>query len=78
MIATNCPLLSKCAFFNDVLEEMPSTSIYMKNLYCRNQYGDCARYRVFMEAGKNIPPNDLFPHDEERATKIITSFKRRN
>jgi hypothetical protein len=78
MIAANCPLLSKCAFFNDVLEDMPSTSVYMKNLYCRNEYQTCARYRVFMEAGKHKPPRDLFPHDADQAEKIITLYMRHN
>jgi len=78
MIAPECPLLSECAFFNDVLEDMPCSSEFMKKSYCEGQYGTCARYQVFMEAGKHKPPKDLFPHDADKAAKIIALYRRYN
>jgi hypothetical protein len=76
MIVEECPLLSDCEFFNDVLENMPSSSGFMKESYCKGRYATCARYRVFMKAGKRKPPKDLFPHETDKAVKIIALYRR--
>ena len=72
-----CPLLPKCEFFHDVLENMPSSSGFMKKIYCRGVYGDCARYQVF-QVTKETPPVDLFPNDSTMARKIIARHRRFN
>ncbi len=73
----DCPLLEKCDFFRSVLENMPSSSGYMKKVYCRGQWKDCARYQVF-EVTKDKPPGDLFPNDSPMAKKIIVRYRRLN
>lgn len=72
-----CPLLPKCEFFNDILENTPSSSGFMKKIFCRGMYADCARYQVFQVTDEK-PPADLFPHDSTMARKIIARFRRFN
>ena len=71
-----CELLAKCPFFNDVLENMPSSSGFMKSVFCLNNFQSCARYQVFMGTDRNMPPPDLFPNDSAEARKIIARYKR--
>ena len=66
---TKCEKTEKCQFFNDKMENMPSTSPMMKVSYCETDKHGCARYQV-STAGFSVPP-DLFPHQSERAKAIL-------
>ncbi len=68
-----CKFLATCLFFNDVLEDMPSTAEALKNKYCRESFEKCARYRVRIKIPK--VPNDLFPHQSDKVDKIIIDSK---
>lgn len=70
-----CELLSKCLYFHDQLQNMPTASDMIKRMYCLWHYEDCARYKIAKATGsENVPP-DLFPPDIERAEVILTCFK---
>ena len=48
----------------------------MKEAFCLENFRSCARYQVFTETGRNMPPPDLFPNDDAEARKIIARYKR--
>ncbi len=62
----NCDLLSTCDFFNNIMPDLPATSEYLKNKYCKGIYCDCARYRVCKEYGRDKVPKGLFPQEIAR------------
>ena len=67
----NCEMLAKCVFFNDKVQNMPSTAELMKHRYCRGDNSDCARYKIVVSIGKEKVPPDLFPHEGQKAGEII-------
>lgn len=70
-----CPLLEGCCFFNDVCENMPAPSEYLKIRYCRSDYRSCARHIVYSRTAGEGVPSDLFPHESERTEKIIRAYR---
>ncbi len=64
-----CEKIEKCQFFNDKMDNMPSTSQAMKDSFCMADKEGCARY-VVSTSGHAVP-SDLFPHMTERATTIL-------
>jgi hypothetical protein len=68
-----CELLKTCPFFNDRVAEMPTVAAWLKKQYCRNNYSECARYKVRNALGVERVPRDLFPNEPKRAQKIIES-----
>jgi hypothetical protein len=73
MKMAECEKLSACIFFNDKMGDMPATAALTKKLYCRGDNSKCARYMVSKALGGPKVPPDLFPAEEERATKIIAA-----
>ena len=67
----DCECLAGCPFFNDKMANMPALVTIYKERYCRGSKQECARYMVFMELGKPRVPTDLFPNQQERASRII-------
>ena len=72
---TTCPVLKQCRFFNDIIEDVPSISETLKNEYCLGDNSQCARYLIFLAIGKEHLPDDVFPHEVDKAEKIIRHFK---
>jgi UTP-glucose-1-phosphate uridylyltransferase len=70
-----CPLLEECRFFNDIIENVPSVSARLKEQYCLGDNSTCARLLVSAEIGKEHLPDDVFPHEMEKAQKIIRHFR---
>ena len=68
-----CECLTGCAFFNDNLNDMPSTTHLMKQRYCKKDNRNCARYTVFKALGKEKVPPDLFPNMLKRANGMLLS-----
>lgn len=64
-----CEKLEKCPFFTGRMDAMPAVTNMLKARYCQGDKMECARYQV-ATAGLEVP-NDLFPHDIERAKEII-------
>jgi len=66
---TTCEKIEKCQFFNDKMENMPTTSPTMKAIFCATDKASCARY-IVSTAGHPVPL-DLFPDMTERAKGIL-------
>lgn len=69
----DCPNLAGCPFFNDKMANMPATAESYKNRYCKDDYVNCARYKVCMALGKEKVPGTLFPNMHEAAEKLIAA-----
>lgn len=67
----DCSKLEGCPFFNNKLSNMPSTAEGIKKMYCRNDYENCARYRISTKLGKEHVPEGLFPHQKEVADELL-------
>ena len=67
-----CELIDSCPFYNNQLEGDKEQIEAMKEKYCRKNNLNCARYMVLMALGKESMPEDLFPHQKERAYLIIS------
>ena len=70
-----CPVLENCRFFNDIIENMPSISGSLKERYCLGNNTECARFRIFTEIGKEHLPYDVFPHEMDKAEKLVRHFR---
>lgn len=67
-----CELIEKCPFYNDHLQGNIEQIEEMKEKYCRKNNLNCARYMVFMALGKESMPDELFPHQKDRAYEVIS------
>lgn len=67
----DCELLAGCLFFNDKMENRPSTATMYKRRFCQGDNAECARFAVFRALGKPGVPDDLFPNQFHRVKKII-------
>jgi hypothetical protein len=74
-VESKCPVLEVCRFFNDIIENVPSISETLKKQYCLGDNSECARFRIFREIGKEHLPDDVFPHEMEKAEKLIRHFR---
>ncbi len=66
-----CEFLQTCPFFNDVMANMPTSAMMMKEKYCEKGLEQCARFTIAKTLGKLAVPADLFPHQKDRAKDII-------
>lgn len=66
-----CEVLTTCLFFNEKMADMPGTVSGLKKQYCQGDNSACARYMVLKALGKSKVPDDLFPHQKDRAKKLI-------
>ena len=66
-----CDLSSTCPFFNDRLENMPTTATLLKQQYCEGDFEHCARFRVEAKLGSTSVPGSLFPEDGAIADRIV-------
>jgi hypothetical protein len=70
-----CEILPACIFFNDKMKDMPGTSTFFKIKFCQGDNAKCARHMVLAACGRENVPADLFPNQEERASKIIEAHR---
>jgi hypothetical protein len=68
---SECECLPHCKFFNNVLEDMPSTAERTKRKFCLGENSVCARYMVYKALGSASVPPTLFPMQRERARELI-------
>ncbi|MDA3941104.1 MAG: hypothetical protein PF693_17640 [Spirochaetia bacterium] len=66
-----CELIESCPFYNDQLKGDAKQIESMKEKYCRTNNLNCARYMVFIALGKESMPEELFPHQKDRAYELI-------
>ncbi len=69
----DCVCLPVCPFFNDRMAEIPVTAALLKKRFCKNQYDQCARYRVFSRLGREGVPADLYPTQTHRVDGILAA-----
>jgi hypothetical protein len=72
----SCDLISTCIFFNDKMADMPAISAHYKVKYCQNSYRTCARFRIFLEFGREKVPSNLFPNQEADVAEIAERLRR--
>jgi hypothetical protein len=70
-VMPDCSLIKTCIFFNDKMADIPSTAEIFKNLYCKNDFDDCARMIVVKALGREKVPADLFPNQSAKALEIV-------
>lgn len=58
---SDCELIKTCIFFNNQMQNMPSSANLMKMVYCQGDSSKCARYVIFKEQGRDKVPPTLFP-----------------
>ena len=66
-----CELTERCIFFNDKMHDYPFAAEQMKQQYCLEDNMSCARHMVLEALGRENVPSDLFPHDVQRANRVI-------
>jgi hypothetical protein len=71
IMATACQLTETCVFFNGEMTNMPAATAVYKQIYCQDDFDNCARYYVLKALGRENVPADLFPNQILRAGKII-------
>ena len=67
-----CELIDSCPFYHYQLKGDEEQINIMKEKYCQKNNLNCARYMVFMALGRESMPNELFPHQKERAYEVIS------
>lgn len=67
-----CELIDSCPFYHYQLKCDEEQINIMKEKYCQKNNLNCARYMVFMALGRESIPNELFPHQKERAYEVIS------
>ena len=68
---SDCPVLNTCPFFADKLKNMPKTADLLKDRYCKSRHTVCARWVVREAAGPEKVPEDMFPHQADRANELL-------
>ena len=59
----NCDLNDSCFFFNEQTIDMPLTTEYLRDIYCKGCFSECAIYTITKTYGENKVPNHLYPND---------------
>ena len=73
-----CECISECAFFKEMMNNMPVMTDRLKKRYCLLNPEGCARYQVFLKLGSGKAPPDLFPSHNDRAKEIIAEALERS
>ncbi len=66
-----CEFIGGCPFFNDKLNNKPEQVEELKEKYCKYNNLNCARYMVANALGKEMMPEELYPHEKQRAYLVI-------
>jgi hypothetical protein len=72
-VMADCECLPKCPFFHDRMANKPATAQIMKSQYCLGDSNGCARHQVFLTAGSQYVPADLFPSQIDRVPGILAA-----
>jgi hypothetical protein len=66
-----CEFINSCPFFKGELAGKDVDIEKIKNDYCRTNNLHCARYIVAITLGKEHMPENLYPHEKDKAYKMI-------
>jgi hypothetical protein len=64
-------LFETCVFYNVRLDAMPVDAGILKEMYCRSDNSDCARFVAYKVLGRGAVPRDLLPPQLSRALELI-------
>jgi hypothetical protein len=53
------------------MADMPSTAEIFKTIYCKGEFGNCARMIIVKALGREKVPADLFPNQAAKALDIV-------
>jgi len=67
-----CEFHNSCPFFNDRMDQMPSTAGVYKKIYCHGNNDNCARYMIAKSLGRNKIPPTVYPNNRDMARKMIS------
>ena len=70
----DCEFMIDCSFFNDRLQGEKEQRELLKSKYCSGTNLNCARYMVILAAGQERMPENLFPHQKDRAYEAISKI----
>lgn len=70
-IDVDCDCLPSCPFFTGRMRNMPATAEVLRQRYCRGDWSSCARCIVAEALGRETVPADLFPHELDRARRLL-------
>lgn len=70
-----CEGFETCMFFKNHMGTMPSTAALTQSNYCKNNFTECARYRVYKALGEAAVPSNLSPSESALADKIIAAAR---
>jgi len=79
---SKCPLADELLLTNDpelIKEYLHTPGVLTadnlqesyNNRYCKSDYEECARFSVVNQLGLTYLPDDLLPHQTERAQEVI-------
>lgn len=77
MANDKCELVNQCKFFHDKLPNMPDYADLLKELYCLDDFGECARFMVYKEFGMEAVPPDLYPNEIFKARVVIAGAQKK-
>lgn len=66
-----CEYAENCRFLNELHPSMAAIVKLYKRLYCMDNAKGCARYVLGQSLGSDFVPPDLFPHQRNRAEKLL-------
>ena len=77
MAKVQCELVDRCKFFHDKLPSMPDYADLLKELYCLDDFGECARFMVYSKFGLEAVPPDLYPNELFKARIVIANAEKK-
>lgn len=69
----DCPSIERCPFFNDRMAGRPAMASMMKNMYCKGDNAQCARWQVCKVKGGAAVPGDLYPNQLEKVPALLAA-----
>lgn len=66
-----CPYIDQCNFFNVKMANMPQIVELMQRKYCKKDFTECARYIMAERFGVDNIPDNMFPHETNRANRFV-------
>ncbi len=70
-----CEGFEKCTFFKEHMNNLQSAAALAQAHFCKKDYLECARYRVYKELGESSVPSDLSPNEKVRADEILAAAR---
>ncbi|MFO7819439.1 MAG: hypothetical protein R6V17_04300 [Halanaerobacter sp.] len=70
-MSDSCPYLDVCAVHQGKLADKKGMTKMFKRRYCKDNYDNCARYRIVNTVGGSHVEEGLLPNQNDKADRII-------